>query len=103
MLPVPVPQVALRRPGKPWRHVPEWELTESILPEVSGEQVEIRIIVDRGETKRLVDRLEALGIAFDERERRFDLPMTEEQSVTVSHTRLPRRHDHATRGSENRV
>ncbi len=85
-LPVPVPQVALRREGGEWRFLVERELVPENLAEFrAATAVEIRIYGVGADCQRLKERLTRLGIEFEEGHRLTNQPVTEQASLTVVH------------------
>jgi hypothetical protein len=83
MVPVPVPQVGLRREGEDWRFLIEKELTPENVQQFKDSSVEIRIYGVGQDCDRLRQRLSALGIDFIERGRTLNQPITEQSSLTV--------------------
>ena len=85
-VPVPVPQVALRRDGGEWRFMIEKELRPQNLEEfMTAAGVEIRIYGVGSDCQRLKERLNTLGIGFQETKHLTDQPITEQASVAVIH------------------
>jgi uncharacterized protein len=85
-VPVPVPQVAVRRGGDAWRFLLEKELTPQNLDEFrAAASVEIRIYGVGADCQRLKERLKTLGIAFEENKHLRNEPITEQASLTVVH------------------
>jgi hypothetical protein len=85
-VPVPVPQVALRRDGGEWRFLIEKELRPQNLEEfMTAAGVEIRIYGVGSDCQRLKERLNTLGIGFQETKHLTNQPITEQASVAVIH------------------
>jgi hypothetical protein len=83
MVPVPVPQIGLRREGEDWRFLIEKELTPENIQQFKDSSVEIRIYGVGQDCDRLRQRLSALGIDFMEGGRTLNQPITEQSSLTV--------------------
>ena len=83
---VPVPQVALRRDGGEWRFLIEKELRPQDLEEfMTAAGAEIRIYGVGSDCQRLKERLNTLGIGFQETKHLTNQPITEQASVAVIH------------------
>jgi hypothetical protein len=83
-VPVPVPQVALRRDDGAWHFLIEPELTPENLAEfVEATTVEIRIYGVGEDLQRLKERLASHGIAVAEFLRLTNQQISEKESVTV--------------------
>jgi hypothetical protein len=83
-IPVPVPQVGLRRDGDEWRFLTERELTaENTLEFKESPALEVRIYGIGADCDRLKQRLIALGIGFVETHRTTNQPITEQSALTV--------------------
>lgn len=84
VIPVPVPQVGLRRVDEDWRFLTEKELTPETVQEFKeSSPVEIRIYGVGPDCDRLKQRLTAVGIDFVETHRAMDQPITEQSALTV--------------------
>jgi len=85
-VPVPVPQVALRRDGGEWRFLIEKELRPQNLEQfITAADVEIRIYGVGSDCQRLKERLNTLGIGFQETKHLTNQPITKQASVAVIH------------------
>ena len=83
IVPVPVPQVGLRRDGEDWRFLIEKEITPDNIQEFKDCSVEIRIYGVGQDCDRLRGRLSALGLDFVEGGRTLNQPITEQSKLTV--------------------
>jgi hypothetical protein len=84
MVPVPVPQVGFRTPGKEWHFLIERELTpEHLRPFQGASPVAIRIHGVGQDCERLRQKLADLGIEFSETHRALDQPITEQRTIAV--------------------
>lgn len=84
VVPVPVPQVGLRRPGEDWIFLTERECTPERLEEFKhSSPLEIRIHGLGPDCDRLKRQLAAAGIEFSETRRARDQPITEQPRLAV--------------------
>lgn len=84
MIPVPVPQVGLRRETDDWRFLTEKELTPENVQEFrEASSLEIRIYGVGPDCDRLRQRLAVAGIDFVETGRATNQPITEQSALTV--------------------
>ena len=84
MIPVPVPQVGLRRETDDWRFLTEKELTPENVQEFrEASSLEIRIYGVGSDCDRLRQRLAVAGIDFVETGRATNQPITEQSALTV--------------------
>jgi hypothetical protein len=83
-IPVPVPQVGLRREGDTWRFLTERELTAENTQEFKeSSALEVRIYGVGADCDRLKQRLIDLGIEFVETHRTRNQPIMEQSALTV--------------------
>ena len=87
LAPIPVPQVAFRRPGEDWCYLVERELTAQALERVaSGSEVEVKVLGKTEDVQRLRERLEALRFYVKERQYLSNESISDQSSVTVEYS-----------------
>jgi hypothetical protein len=80
LIPVPVPQVGFRHPGKEWVFLTERELSrEAVALASAGSHVEVRVIAEGGGLERLRAKLADLGFSFVVTEEHLDIGIPEER------------------------
>lgn len=84
-MPVPGPQVGFRRQGGEWISLTERELTTANLSQFADGPIEVRIMGVGPDLDRLRDRLASLGMPIVETSRRTNLPITEQNRLSVVH------------------